>query len=94
MRLLNEWKVTGARIFASGKNADGSGISLPAARVKFTSTKCLTLVSDNAELAFDLSAATFGKSEGIPEHLVKTLITSVSISFPSGARLALCELVG
>lgn len=93
LHLLNEWKITGARILASGKNADGSAISLPVARVKFTSPQSLTLISGNREIAFDLSAATFGRSEGIPEHLLQVLITSVSISFPNGTQLALCEMV-
>ena len=92
LRLLNEWKVTGAKLFASGKHADGSGITFPAARVKFTSTSSLTLIQGNNEVEFDLSSASFGKTEGVPDHLLRLLITSISITFPNGGALALCEL--
>lgn len=92
LSLMNEWKITGAKLVASGKYADGSGICLPATQLKSTSNQKLTLIAGNRELEFDLAAATFAKSEGIPADLLELLITSVSISFPDGARLALCEV--
>ena len=93
LSLFNEWKITGAKLFAAGTNADGSAISIPGASVKFTSTHSLTLRNGIKEIQFDLSSAKFGKTEGIPEHLLRILITSVSIAFPNGAALAICELV-
>jgi hypothetical protein len=92
LSLMNEWKITGAKLVASGKNADGSGISLAATRLKSTCNDKLTLLAGNQEFQFDLSAATYARVEGVPADLLKLLITSVSISFPNGARLALCEV--
>jgi hypothetical protein len=93
LSLFNEWKLTGANLAASGTNADGSAISLPGASIKFASTHSLTFRNGNKEIQFDLSLARFGKTEGIPRHLLRVLITSVSIAFPNGAALAICELI-
>jgi len=92
LNLFHEWKLTGASLFASGTNADGSAISIPGASVKSTSTHALTLRNGNKEIQFDLSSANFGKTEGIPKHLLRVPITSVSIAFPNGAALAIFEL--
>jgi hypothetical protein len=53
----------------------------------------VTLLTGNQEIAFNLSAASFGKSEKVPEYLKPRLILSVSITFPDGGELALCNLV-
>ncbi len=53
----------------------------------------LTLRDGNNVIQIDLASAKFGKTEGIPTHLLRVLVTSVSITFPNGTALAICELV-
>ena len=71
LHLLNEWKITGARILASGKNADGSGNFPSLARVKFTSPQSLTLIYGNREIAFICRRQLLGGRKKFPNTFCK-----------------------